>query len=169
MAWLLLPQLAALLLGAAAIAHTAAPARLPAFRRRMVQGASWAVALLAATGVIAISAKLLSERRDNIRSTAEARVTRGGREAGVRVAFIEWVGPRLPTAGRYYMAFAGARSGAAYQWAAYRLFPRRVTSNPAAADWVVFYGVRPSKRVGERSVRRLQVFAPKFALAELRP
>ena len=142
MAWLLLPQFVALLLGAAAIAHAAGRGpRILEPPSRLRAGAVGA-ALVAAVGTAAIADRLLAQRRDSVEATAAERATRGGREVGADVALVELARARIPRGATYHMV-AGARGDreATYQWLTYRLYPRRATSR-AEADWIVGPGRR---------------------------
>jgi hypothetical protein len=157
-AWLLLPQFAVLVLGAAAAANRRWP-------RRAVAAAS-ATLVVAVAGSLGADVRLLSHRAESVRLTSEQRTSRGGAAIGVRVAFVEWARRVIPPRKSVAVLFRlPGRNEAAYQWTAYRLFPRSVTDDATRADWIVFYGVEPASRGYFTAAPGLRVFAPGFAVA----
>lgn len=165
MAWLLLPQFVALLLGGAVVAQRAAPQRV-VLRRRAATLVMVAAVLAAAVGTAQILDRLLSQRSDSLEASELERATRGGREARADVAFVEWVRRRLPRGARYAV-ISKLRDEATYQWLAYRVYPSRVTDDVDGVDWIVFEGVAPVAANAGRPLSTVHVFRPGYALARV--
>jgi hypothetical protein len=167
-AWLLLPQLVALLLGATVVAHRLAPTGFgPASSRR--KAATAAAVLLAGAGLVGIGNRLVSQWQDSVDRGSAGREIRGGVETGASVEFVEWLRDRLPAGATYRMVFGSDRGReATYQWMAYRLYPSRITTAEGRADWVVFHRAAPTPAVGGSPLERVRIFRPGFALARVK-
>ena len=142
MAWLLLPQFVALLLGAAAIAHAAGRGPRILDRPVLLRAVAAGVGLVAAIGVAAIADRLLAQRDDAVEATAIERATRGGREVGADIALAELARLHIPRDATFHLVpTARGDREATYQWLTYWLYPRRATTR-AEADWIVGPGHR---------------------------
>lgn len=169
MAYFLVPQAFALLLGAAILfPGSLSRSKWHQFRRAAV--------ILGAVGVVAsaVALALVEERLWDQRAAAQElspfeRRTRGGELIGVRVRFVERVRHVIPPGDNFRLLIGrrgwseGYREGVR-EWTAYRLHPRTAVDETAAADWLVFYG-RPPDDAERSGFDRLRVFGEGYAVA----
>jgi hypothetical protein len=114
-----------------------------------------------------ISAYPAATRADQAIPKAAAETVAGAPNSG----FLAWARSKMMSARlspSFTMIPETVRNDAlTYQWSTYRLLPAFETTNPARADWLVFYEVNPRKVPYDRArFTRLTVYSAGFALAE---
>jgi hypothetical protein len=124
-----------------------------------------AAGLLALPNLRDASDTLLEQRDANAALTKEEAQLRGGAIQGVDVAFLKWVGERLPDGDTFHLAIGETPYfAAALQWGLFQLAPHLSVDEAADADWIVFYESSPEE-FPPGTLEEPLVYAPGFEMA----